>query len=68
MYETDNKKPNLAKLLAYVLLYTQGLWRAKRGDHVENEFFMVLMDRGMYDGGFNIRMAVNGASQPSVSE
>ncbi|CAM9138486.1 unnamed protein product [Laminaria digitata] len=46
----------------------KGLWRAKRGDHVKNEFFMVLMNRGMYDGGFNIRMPVIGASKPAVSE
>ena len=46
----------------------QGLWRAKGDDHVENEFFMVLMSRGMYDGGFNIRMPVNGAAHPSVAE
>lgn len=26
----------------------------RRGDSLSNEFRMVLMDRGVYDGGFNI--------------
>lgn len=68
----DGFSPNsYAAILEGTLLTNgdlKGLWRAKRGDRVENEFFMVLMDRGMYDGGFNIRVPVHGGSQPSVSE
>ncbi|CAM9703195.1 unnamed protein product, partial [Sphacelaria rigidula] len=42
----------------------KGLWRLQRGDTLANEFLMVLMDRGVYEGGFhctiNLQQAVDG--------
>lgn len=46
----------------------QGSWKAKREDRVGSEFCMVLMDKGMYDGGFNIRASKGDSSRPSVEE
>ncbi|CAM9648845.1 unnamed protein product [Scytosiphon promiscuus] len=46
----------------------KGSWRLKRDDVVQNDFCMVLMDRGVYDGGFNIQVAKANPSAPAVQE
>ncbi|CAM9933018.1 unnamed protein product, partial [Hapterophycus canaliculatus] len=46
----------------------QGSWRLRREDVVQNDFCMVLMDRGVYDGGFNIQVAKAHPSAPAVQE
>ncbi|CAN0093529.1 unnamed protein product, partial [Ectocarpus fasciculatus] len=34
----------------------KGSWRARREDEVSQDFLMVLMDKGVYDGGFNLQL------------
>lgn len=47
---------------------SQGCWRSKLGDAVWSEFRMILMDRGVYDGGFNISKANTDPTKASVEE
>lgn len=50
------------------VLNVQGSWRSNREDHesTRNDFRMILMDRGVYDGGFNIKPKLDddGAGKP----
>ncbi|CBJ25952.1 expressed unknown protein [Ectocarpus siliculosus] len=46
----------------------KGSWRARREDEVSQDFLMVLMDKGVYDGGFNLQLPNTRPSAPSVQE
>lgn len=61
LYPTEVIRPKLHPAL-------QGSWRLRREDVVKNDFCMVLMDRGVYDGGFNIHVAKAHPSAPAVQE
>ncbi|CAM9621139.1 unnamed protein product [Pylaiella littoralis] len=46
----------------------KGSWRFKREDVVQNDFCMVLMGKGIYDGGFNIQVPKANTLTPAVLE
>lgn len=46
----------------------QGFWRLRQDDKVKSEFCMVLEDRGVYNGGFNVRTPSQDPQKPFIEE